>query len=218
MIAVTLLAASTTGTAATDAPTAAGQHAVPGWYVGLPVILRGSLPPVGVDRRTLPRFRVYVHAPVSATAGAAPMKTVRHPVSGEMVALPPHQDTIEALNSATAPKLAIGYFVLRGPKAADDDVRVQAQPERSWPSSPLIAEIRIGSEWVKVNNHVVIEYGLKSGLLALEYFDIGGMMWGQFFESAAESLRDGACTVGSPSATPPIDWEHDIDHVPGQSD
>lgn len=212
-LALGILASAATAQQPSETQTAV--HAVPGWYLGMPVLLKALPVPNDVKRETLPSFRVYVHAPVSATAGAAPMKSVTRP-DGSVVALPPHQDTLAALNAAGAPRLGIGYFVLRGPKGTDETVRTQAQPTNSWPSSPLVSEIRIGPEWVKVNSHVVVEYGLTAGLLKLEFFDVGGRMWGEFFDPAAASLTGVSCTLAPEPPAPPIDWLNDRDYVPGQ--
>jgi hypothetical protein len=190
-------------------------HTVPGWYLGMPVLLNAR-PPAHADRNKLPQFPVYITAPVSATAGAAPTRNVKRP-DGRMVVLPPHQDTLAELNSAAAPKLGIGYFVEIGPKGNASNVRVQEQPQNSWPSAPLAHEILIGSEWVRLNSHVTIEYGLRTGVLQLEYFDVGGLMWGEYFEPAAAQLGEVSCRVASPAPLPPIDWENDRDYVPGQS-
>lgn len=207
-------AAASAARAADEAPPAG--HAVPGWYLGMPVLLHGAPPPEGVDRKTLPQFRVYVHAPVSATAGAAPMKTVTRP-DGQQVTLPPHQDTLEAMHSAAAPRLGVGYFVIGGPKATDANTRVQPQPEKSWPRSPLVAEIRIGPEWVKVNSHVVIEHGIQTGLLELQFFDVGGMMWGEYMDPDAREIGELNCTRANPLPAPAIDWINDRDYRPGTS-
>lgn len=194
-------------------------HAVPGWYLGVPVLLRAQDPPPDIDRKNLPAMRVYVHAPVSAAAGAAPTRQVPRP-DGKVVTLPPHQDTLESLNAPDSPRLGVGYFVLRGPKGNDQNVRVQPQPEQSWPRSPLVSEIRIGPEWVKVNSHAVIEYGLRSGLLDLQFFDVGGMMYGQFMDPptpALDALARLDWRATPPTAAPPIDWANDRDFKPGQS-
>lgn len=191
-------------------------HTVPGWYLGMPVLLKATPPPTDVDRASLPSFPVFVHAPVSETAGTAPMKRVPRPDGSEVV-LPPHQDTLSELGNAQAPKLAIGYFVEIGPEGDASNVRVQAQPPDSWPGRPLASHIRIGPEWVPVNNHAVIAYGLRTGQLALEFFDVGGMMWGEpFGGGAAGPLAGIDCRVEPAPALPPVDWAGDVDHLPGQ--
>lgn len=210
------LFASAAATAQKPPAAPAAGHAVPGWYLGMPVLLRALPVPEGVDRKTLPNFRVYVHAPVSATAGAAPMKSVTRP-DGSVVALPPHQDTLAALNAPDAPRLGIGYFVLRGSKGTEETVRTQPQPAKSWPSSPLVSEIRIGPEWVKVNNHAVVEYGLAAELLKLEFFDVGGQMWGELYDPAAAATATVNCALVPQPTAPPVDWINDRNYVPGQT-
>lgn len=203
-------------TAATPVPFAP-THAVPGWFLGMPVLLFAAPPPAGIDRRSIESFPIYVHAPVSASAGAAATKVVPHPRTGKPVTLPSHQDTLSALNSEAKPRLGVGYFVIAGPRATADTVRLQDQPEASWPSRPLASHILIGPEWVGVNNHLVVEYGLATGQLALEYFDVGGMMWGEFVDSAARQLGSIEVSIGHATPLPAIDWEHDKDHQPGQA-
>ena len=206
-----LLGNSVLASAQTSPPPAPASHVVPGWFLGMPVLLHDSPPLAGLDRATLERVPVYVVAPVSASAGAAAMKQVPHPRTGEIVALPPHQDTLSALNSAGKPRLGVGYFVIRGPRGSDDTVRVQPQPEKSWPSASLASHILIGSEWVGLNNHLVVEYGLVTGLLALEFFDVGGMMWGEFLDPESQKLGVVDAKVEHPAKLPEIDWKHDRD-------
>jgi len=191
-------------------------HAVPGWYLGMPVLLKAMALPAGVDRRSLPRFAVYVHAPVSATAGSAPLKTVQR-ADGREVILPPHQDTLSEMGSAVDPKLAIGYFVEIGARGDASTVRIQEQPAGSWPNRPLASHIRIGAEWIPVNNHAVIAHGLRAGLLELELFDIGDLMWGEPFEPGSGAALAGIhCRIEPQVALPAIDWSMDLDHLPGQ--
>lgn len=212
-----LACATLVASAQTTTPPVTADHAVPGWYLGMPVLLHASPPPQGVDRATLARFPVYVVAPVSASAGSAAMKQVSHPRTGESVALPPHQDTLSALNSMGKPRLGIGYFVIRGPKGSAETVRTQPQPEKSWPSSPLVSHILIGPEWVGLNNHLVVEYGLATGVLALEYFDVGGMMWGELLDPDAGTLGTVEVKIERTPVFPPIDWTHGKDFPPGRA-
>lgn len=210
----TVLAASAANAGSETSPQA--PHAVPGWYLGMPVLLRAVPSPGGTDRASLPSFPVFVHAPVSETAGTAPMKRVPRPDGSEVI-LPPHQDTLSEPGSAEAPKLAIGYFVEIGPEGDASNVRVQEQPQNSWPSRPLASHIRIGPEWVPVNNHAVIAYGLRTGQLSLEFFDVGGMMWAEPLGGGAENPLDGiGCRIEPPPDLPPVDWIGDVDHLPGQ--
>lgn len=201
--------------AAAQEPAAGAPHSVPGWYLGMPVLLTARSPSNNLDRRQLPSMRVYVTAPVSDTAGTAPMKTVPLP-DGEVV-LPPHQNTLTSMASEMDPLLAIGYFVEIGPKGTESNVRIQRQPENAWPSRPLASEIRIGTDWVRLNNHVVIEYGLKKGLLQLEFFDVGGLMWGRHFDGGTGDAPLHECFLSEPPPAPPVDWLRDTDHVPGQN-
>jgi hypothetical protein len=190
-------------------------HAVPGWYLGMPVLLTARESPADVERQTLPSMPVYITAPVSASAGTSPERLVALP-RGEVV-LPPHQDTLVTMASANEPLLAIGYFVEIGPAGDEHTVRTQPQPENAWPSAPLASAIRIGTEWVPLNNHIVIEYGVKTGLLQLEFFDVGGLMWGQHFDGTDAGVEVAACAFEHPPELPDVDWAGDIQHLPGQN-
>lgn len=194
---------------------AQSMHSVPGWYLGMPVLLTTRKPAEGVDRTQLPNMPVYITAPISASAGTSPRRTVSLP-RGEVV-LPPHQDTLVTMPPDDDPVLAVGYFVEVGPAGSEDTVQSQEQPENAWPSRPLASAIRIGTEWVKLNNHIVIEYGLKMGLLQLEFFDVGGLMSARHFSGdSGPGVRIAQCAYAQPPQLPEIKWAEDPEHFPGE--
>lgn len=170
-------------TSAQDAKAAPpSRHTVPAWYLGMPVVMRGtsryppaSLSEVQVAKLREPTMRVYIVAPASPGMGASPAQNVV--VRGRRVVLPEHQAVLRQLSSPDEHRIAVGYFVSRGPRANPRTVRWQEQPDQAWPAAPLVSAIRIGTEWVPLTSHVAIEYGLARGLLALEYFDAGDEQW-----------------------------------------
>lgn len=58
--------------------------------------------------------------------------------------------------------------------AGDDTAHAHEAPENSVAGAPLAYEIKVGDVWTKLNNHLVIRYGLETGLLELVHFEIGG--------------------------------------------
>ncbi len=117
----------------------------------------------------------YITAPVSATAATSPQRMIPLPTGPRM--LPAHQSTLSRLNSPDEPWVSIAWFVIPGINAGDDNLRTDPRPENGWASQPLAREIRIGTEWLPLNSHVIIERGLERGILALEYFDGGSLIW-----------------------------------------
>ncbi len=178
-------------------PRQASGSAVPAWFLGMPVYLKPGPSGEGTPRKPnkraaestdgIPRMKVYLPAPVNQTAGNAPSRVI--PTDDGMKVLPPHQDVFTELRSKAAPAIARAYFVLQGPKANDSNVHVQPDPGNSVPGGPLVYEMKIGHEWVKLNNHVAIEYGIREGLLTVKYFEDGGPMWGEFMDPGMESFN-----------------------------
>ncbi len=173
--------------------------AIPAWFLGIPVYLKPGpsgaettphIPRKGPDNPTdgIPRMRVYLVAPVNKTAGNAPTRTV--PTENGDKILRPHQDVLTELRSAANPAIGRAYFVLPGPKANDSNVHVQPEPNpaSSLPGGPLVYEIKMGHEWVKLSNYVAIEYGIKEGLLTTKYHEDGGPMWGEFMDPGMEKF------------------------------
>lgn len=202
--------------AAGDGEAPKPEHAVPGWYLGMPVMLAVNRPEGDVDRRSLPSMPVYVTAPVTPTSGSSPERTVVRP-DGE-VFLPAHQDIMTTMADPESPILAIGYFVEIGPKGTPETVRTLDQPDDAWPSKPLASHIRMGTEWIGLNNHLVIEYGLRMGLLQAEFFDVGGLMWAFHFDGGDQAPAIERCAFEQDVALPEVDWEGDVDHMPGEEE
>lgn len=180
-----------------------GNKVVPGWYLGMPVVMHARMPALlggdGPDAPSdeYPDLVVYLTGPVEKTAGTAPDRIIPTPDGPK--ALPPHQDTITRLVREDEPYDALAFFVIPGPKADSGNTKVQPDPGNSVPGAPLVEEIRIGPAWVKLNSHVVIEYGIKAGLLAAKPFPIdiggyGGLMWHTMFDPDMATF-DANCTV-----------------------
>lgn len=174
----------------------AGNKVVPGWYLGMPVIMHAKMPALlGGDGPEAPSDKypdlvVYLTGPADKTAGTAPDRMIPTPDGPK--ALPPHQDTVTQLVGKDDMHDALAYFVIPGPKANSSNTKVQPDPGNSVPGAPLVEEIRVGPVWVKLNSHVVIEYGIKAGLLATKPFPVdiggyGGLMWHTMFDADMSS-------------------------------
>ncbi len=173
----------------------AADHVVPGWYAGVPVQLHSYQaegrapnapavnPAVMRAYESAERFPIYVTAPVTEGSPFSPERPLRTP-EGRDVTLPAHQSTLTRMPPSDKPARGIGYFVLPGPAASPDTVRTAEQPAKSWPNGPLAREILIGSEWTPLNSHYAVQYGLRTGLLKLEYFDGRALMWTEFSDPA----------------------------------
>lgn len=187
----------------------ATDKAVFGYYLGIPVFMNAQTPPVlgghgpAKPSNAVPDLIVYVTAPTSKDETFhAPQRWIPTPQGRKY--LPPHEDTLTRFVTESAPADALGYFVIAGPKASPDRVQVSADPRVSDPASylpggPLARAIKVGEQWLPLNNHVVIEYGLRTGLLATRYFDYGGLMWAGWMDEGAEALQ----AVTTPA--PPVD-------------
>lgn len=192
------------------AATTAGQpdHVVPAWYLGMPVVAMAH-DTLGMEDRLagnmpgdVPSMNVYVTAPVSPTAATSPQRRIELP--GGPRTLPAHQITLPRLNTRDAPRLSIAWFVIPGPAATVDNLQTDPRPEGGWSSGPLARAIRIGGEWVPLNSHVVIDFGLQRRILALEYFDGGSVIWATPDWQSYQPLPEGAvtCTGGIPDVAP----------------
>ncbi len=167
------------------------DRAVPGWYLGLPVQLNAIVPPAyggegpEAPSESVPDMRVMLAAPVRTDLPHAPDRMI--PYRGSERLLPAHMNTIEFFPTAQCPHDALGYFVVAGPEATADTVRVRdiADPAESVPGSALAYAIRISFVWVELTSHVVIDAGVAMGLLALVPFEYGGLMWGEWYGGPA---------------------------------
>ncbi len=185
-------------TAATFAPASQAAEpsmqqdkAVPGWYMGMPIILNaitpksygGAAPNAPVPGVT--KMNVYLTAPVQDDVAFAEDRWIPLP-SGKRF-LPAHQDTLAQFPTKARPFNAMGKFVVMGPKGNAENVKVRdkdfpANASESFSGAPLAYEIKIGPMWVKLNSHVVIDYGVKAGLLKVVPFEYGGLMWATLFD------------------------------------
>lgn len=153
---------------AADQPPHSGPRglAVPAHYMGMLVIVQGGPPPA--DAEEVP---AYITGVLNTSGGFHD----HHKVQGSDRVLPAHQITLTRMSSER-PTKTLGYWVIPGPLATPETVRVQANPERSLLDAPLATALRIGNEWLPLDSHVVIEYGIATGQLALRYFSQGGSM------------------------------------------
>lgn len=194
IVALVMLAAA----GPTGAPGDHVDKAVFGYYLGLPIEvsamappkLGGSGPPAPSAR--VPDLIVYIAAPTSSDeAYHAPAVMIATPAGRRY--LPPHEDTLTRFVGEADKADALGYFVVAGPKATRERVRVAIDPRvkdtRTYLSGgPLARAIKIGEQWLPLNNHLVIEYGLRAGLLSLRWFDYGGLMWAKWMDEGVDAI------------------------------
>lgn len=158
------------------------------WFAGLPVKLQVQIPTAyggaapNAPSDAHPDVVVYVTGATRTVAASAPEMSVPTP-NGPRV-LPAHDDVLTRMIPSKRPADSIGYFVVPGPKADASTVRTQPDPQNSWPGAPLVREIFVGTDWVRLTNHAIIEYGLAMGWLALEYFDYGGLVSSSYLDEA----------------------------------
>jgi hypothetical protein len=168
------------GASAQDRP----DRNVFGWYMGMQIRPSAIVPqaygnpkgPKGPSKK-VPDVTVYTTGVVDKSVPSGPSRRLPKPGGGTMV-LPQHQLTLSKLVPKARKDDAMGVFVVPGPRATKANVRTRKKPRGSMVGAPLAYEINVGDvAWAKLNNHLVIEYGVKLGLLKLKRFDYGGLMW-----------------------------------------
>ncbi|MER6816903.1 cupredoxin domain-containing protein [Spirillospora sp. NPDC000708] len=159
------------------------QRVLYGWYLGMPLVHKVSVPgyyggkaPDEPDP-ALPAMRCYLTGTVDEAAPSSPVREV--PTPDGMRTLCSHQNTTDK-HPGAQPHNNFGFFVVRGPKGTEDNVRVRPAPPNSNPAEPLAYEMRLNGRWTGLNSHLVIEHGVATGLLALEPLEYGGQMWTSF--------------------------------------
>lgn len=158
--------------------------AVPAHYLGMLVIVQGGAPPA--DAAEVP---AYITGVLNTSAGFHD----HHKVQGSDRVLPAHQITLTTMGGET-PTKTIGYWVVPGRKASDATVRVQPNPDKSLLDAPLALAIRVDDEWLNLDNHVVVEYGVHAGLLALRYFSTAGHMRATFMQPTPQPFAVNVAT------------------------
>ncbi|WP_336213211.1 cupredoxin domain-containing protein [Nonomuraea sp. LPB2021202275-12-8] len=168
---------------APDRGPAPGERAIYGWYLGMPLVHHLILPDyyggTGPSQASpeLPSLRTYLTGTVEHQALSSPVRQV--PTADGVKTLIPHQNTTD-IHPGGRPHNSFGFFVVRGRLGNDGNVRTDACPPDSIPADPLAHQIRIGEHWVRLNHHLVIEYGVEAGLLRLEPLEFGGIMTASF--------------------------------------
>lgn len=70
-----------------------------------------------------------------------------------------------------------GYWVVPGLSASTDTVRTRPQPVDSLAGAPLAYQIRLGQDWLNLNDATVIKDGVQTGQLRLVDVGYGGAGW-----------------------------------------
>lgn len=168
------------------------DHVVPSFWMGVPVLVhayetrpRVAGMPFKPDPEVMrlsaaaPVYPVYITAPRSAESPHSAERAVTL-ADGRKVVIPAHQATLSRFMPKGQPAETIAWFVLPGPNADADTVRTAPRAEGSLNEAPLAEAIRIGAEWARLDSHLAVQYGLKTGLLRLQFFDRGSLMWAEF--------------------------------------
>lgn len=158
--------------------------AVPAHYMGMLVIVQGGMPQS--DAREVP---AYITGVLNTSGGFHD----HHALQGSDRVLPAHQITLTTMGDET-PTKTIGYWVMPGSKSNEANVRVQPNPPKSLLDAPLAVAIRVGDEWLKLDNHVIIEYGVHTGVLELQYFSTAGHMRATFMQPTPQPFAVNAAT------------------------
>jgi len=157
------------------------------WYMGMPVVASVLIPRnLGGTGPTAPSDKtpiaVYLTAPMGGGVDATADRMIPTPQGPRF--LPALQHTLGGVATESQPRDGMGYFVIKGDKGDATNVKVNEFPKEvgqapatSLSGAPLASEIKIGPAWVPLNNHVVIEYGARAGLLKLVPFMYSGRMW-----------------------------------------
>lgn len=70
-----------------------------------------------------------------------------------------------------------GYWVVPGPSASTDSVRTRTEPANSLAGAPLAYQIRLGQDWVDLNNADLIKSEVQTNQLRLVELGYGGAGW-----------------------------------------
>ena len=133
--------------------------------------LRQSLLYQDMATEGLPEMGVYVVAPMSDTAGFSPQRPGPR-------GIPTHMTVISDLNHPQRPGVSHGYLVQVGPKASERTVKSLPLTGEGVSLAPLASHIRVGTDWLPLDSHVIIEHGLREGLLKLQHLGSGTLIWG----------------------------------------
>ncbi len=88
----------------------------------------------------------------------------------------PNHDNVWSEYTATIYD-GFGYWVVPGLTASTDTVRTRPQPVNSLAGAPLAYQIRLGQDWVNLNDATVIKGGVQTGQLRLVDVGYGGAGW-----------------------------------------
>lgn len=146
----------------------------PAWFAGSEVIQFAQMPnptePSSLaPSPTRPDTDIYLVGNI----GSTPFSVEQAIPSGLVV---PEHDDVWSVYTATIYD-GFGYWVVPGLMASTDTVRTRPQPVGSLAGAPLAYQIRLGQDWVDLNNADTILYGVQVGQLRLVELGFGGAGW-----------------------------------------
>lgn len=169
------------GTALAATPPRPDRRAA--WFAGIPVELTLNAEKSRAVSAPLPASpRMYVTAPTFAEATFA-AATIE--IDGQRRVVPAHDLVIDQFVSQNAATPALTFFVVPGAKATPDTVRFVEGPSDSLPGRPLVREIFVGTDWVRLTSHVIIEYGVAMGWLALAPYALNSSIATRYLDQPA---------------------------------
>lgn len=146
----------------------------PSWFAGNQVtefvqIPNPTEPSSLAPSPTRPNTDIYLVGNI----GSTPFVPERAIPNGPVI---PGHDNVWSVYTATIYN-AFGYWVVPGLTASTDTVRTRPQPVDSLADAPLAYQIRLGQDWVNLNDATVIKDGVQTGQLRLVDIGFGGAGW-----------------------------------------
>ena len=146
----------------------------PGWFAGSQVTQFAQIPNPTVPSSLAPSSaRPDTDIYLVGNIGSTPFSDEQTIPGGSVV---PGHDDVWPVYTATIYN-GFGYWVVPGLMASSDTVRTRPQPVGSLADAPLAYQIRLGQDWVDLNNVTTILDGVGIGQLRLVELGFGGAGW-----------------------------------------
>ena len=173
----------------------------PSWFAGSQVTAFAQIPNPAepsslVPSPTRPDTDIYLVGNI----GSTPFVSEQTIPNGLVI---PEHDNVWSVYTETIYN-AFGSWVVPGLTASTDTVRTRPQPAGSLAGAPLAYQIRLGQDWVNLNDAAVIKDGVQTGQLRLVDIGFGGAGW--FIHTSPQSVPEsnhllGLLIVGAIGAT-----------------